>query len=225
MKLTQKTLQILKNFSVINPSILFRVGNTISTMSPQKTIMATAQIDEPIEEEFAIYDLSRFIGVISLFEEPELKLVDRGSNKEIVITGLSGDKTKYVPADPSNIVAPPADRKIKLPDIYAAFTLNESSFNKVLKAMSIMSLSEIAFVADGSKIYAKAVNSKNPTSDEYAIPVGDCESEFTAVVKSENIRLMSGEYNVEISTKGLIRFYNDSVEYIMPIEANQSKFN
>ena len=76
MKLSAKTIQILKNFSSINPSIMFNTGNVLSTISPIKTVMARAQIDETIEKDFGIFDLNRFLGVLSLFDDPELLLCD-----------------------------------------------------------------------------------------------------------------------------------------------------
>jgi len=36
MKLSEKTIAILKNFSSINSGIAFKAGNKISTVSPQK---------------------------------------------------------------------------------------------------------------------------------------------------------------------------------------------
>ena len=46
MKITTNTLNILKNFSKINPSILIQEGNTLRTISPNKTIMAKANVDK-----------------------------------------------------------------------------------------------------------------------------------------------------------------------------------
>jgi len=225
MKLTPKTLQILKNFSAINPSIIFRPGDEISTVSPQKTIFAKAKIDGVIESEFAIYDLSRFLGVLSLFDDPDISLVSRGAVAELVISGNSGDKTKYVPADPSNIVAPPADKKIELQTVDVQFDLKEAVFNKVMKAMSIMSLGDFSFVGDGSTIIAKAGNTKNPTSDEYGITLGETNETFNVVFKSEYLRFIPGDYKVEISKKGLARFSNDTIEYFVPVEAKVSSFS
>lgn len=40
MKLSARTINILKNFSTINPSIVLKPGNTVTTISTNKTIMA-----------------------------------------------------------------------------------------------------------------------------------------------------------------------------------------
>ena len=60
MKLTEKTLNLLKNFASINQSILFKKGSTLRTMSVMKNILAEADIGEEIPQDFAIYDLVQF---------------------------------------------------------------------------------------------------------------------------------------------------------------------
>jgi hypothetical protein len=42
MKINNKTLNILKNFATINPSIIVKPGNTLKTISSSKTILARA---------------------------------------------------------------------------------------------------------------------------------------------------------------------------------------
>ncbi len=39
MKLENRTVQILKNFATINPSMLFREGNTQVTIAPQRNLL------------------------------------------------------------------------------------------------------------------------------------------------------------------------------------------
>lgn len=65
MKLSSETLAILKNFATINPGIVFKEGNTLSTMSQQKNILADAIVNETFNYTFGIYDLNNFLSVIS----------------------------------------------------------------------------------------------------------------------------------------------------------------
>ena len=87
MKLDNTTLHILKNFSSINKNILFKPGNIIRTVSGTKSVLAKAVVGQDFEKSFAIYDLSRFIGTLSLFNDPELNVrdthveINEGSNK------------------------------------------------------------------------------------------------------------------------------------------------
>ena len=57
MKLSKGTLDILKNFSNINPSITFKEGQELSTLSIQRNILSRAVVEEKFQKAFAIYDL------------------------------------------------------------------------------------------------------------------------------------------------------------------------
>ena len=56
MKLSEKTVKILKNFSSINQSMLFRTGNKLKTKSTLNGIAAQAVVEEDIPFEFVIYE-------------------------------------------------------------------------------------------------------------------------------------------------------------------------
>ena len=51
MKLSDKTISLLKNFSTINQSILFKEGNSLRTISVVKNILAEATIEEDLPKE------------------------------------------------------------------------------------------------------------------------------------------------------------------------------
>ena len=72
MQISNETFEILKNFAMINPSIALNPGSILQTVAPSKTVMAKATVDETFPSEGAIYDLNRFLGVLSLFDEPDL---------------------------------------------------------------------------------------------------------------------------------------------------------
>ena len=84
MKLSKETTEILKNFAAINPSLVFQPGNVQKTVSPQKTVLAKANISENIGAEFAIYDLSQFISTVSMFVDPDLSF---GSESVVISNG------------------------------------------------------------------------------------------------------------------------------------------
>jgi len=76
MKISENTLSILKNFATINPSLSVKAGNVLSTISPQKTIFAKATIDDSFPKDFAVYEVSKFLGAMSLFGDPEIEFFD-----------------------------------------------------------------------------------------------------------------------------------------------------
>ena len=67
MKLSDNTLKLLNNFSTINSGITVKSGNEIATVSAMKNIFAKAVVDETFEQEHSIYDLSEYLGAVSLF--------------------------------------------------------------------------------------------------------------------------------------------------------------
>ena len=72
MKLSEKTVNLLKNFASINQSIAFKKGNTLRTMSVMKNILAEAEIEEEFPKDFAIYDLVQFLNGISLHDNAQI---------------------------------------------------------------------------------------------------------------------------------------------------------
>ena len=64
MKFSENTLTILKSFSTINKSILLKPGNTLKTITPEKTLVAKATISESLPSEACVYDLSRFLSIL-----------------------------------------------------------------------------------------------------------------------------------------------------------------
>jgi len=216
MKITTNTLNILKNFAKINPSILLVEGNTLKTISPNKTIMAKAKVDTTFVKRCAIYNLDRFIATISLFQDPELNF----DEKSVKING-DNKKSDYYYADENTIKAPP-DKEIKLPSVDVSFTLKDADLKDVEKAAGVLQLPEIFVTGDGSKIYFQAGDSKNPTSDIYSIEIGETNKTFRAIFKVENIRIIPGEYEVNVSSRGISHFSGKEVEYWIAVEQSST---
>ncbi|NDB85983.1 MAG: hypothetical protein EB127_25275 [Alphaproteobacteria bacterium] len=217
MKLSSRTLQILKNFSTINPSLLFKTGSVLTTMSPVKTVMARATVKETFPQTYAIFDLSRFIGVLSMFNEPDIKM-----EESFLVISENNRVVNYTYADPEMIVTPP-DKPIKFPeDAEIAFTMSSDVLSSVIKAINILQMNEFSVSGYDGKIHVGAVDTKNPTGDTYKIEVGSTEHNFNMIFKSENIKLISGDYNVKITSRGLGYFKGDDVEYWIPTESSSN---
>lgn len=218
MKLDQRTLQVLKNYSSINPSILFREGNVVTTKTPTGTVFAKATLEQEFPSEFAIYDLNKFLSVLSLFDEPELHIGDKS-----VVVQSGRKKVNYVFADPSSIVAPKKFNP-NFPDADVSFELTSEVLSHLTKALGVLRQPEIAVVGNGSVISIQTANSKDPTADVYSEEVGETDKTFTAYFKAENIRLLPDTYRVDITRAGIARFQAKDVEYYIAVEQN-SKFD
>jgi len=216
MKLNTRTIQVLKNFASINPSIQFSEGTNLKTISPNKTMMAKAKLEDVIPSTFAIYDLSRFLGVVSLFEDPEYQIEER-----MVNIASPGRKVSYTFADPSTIITPP-DREIVLEDPDVVFELKQENFAEIMKALGVMSFPDLVVVGEDGKVILRATDTKNPSSDKYDIEVGSTDRTFTAVFKTENVKILPSSYTVSLSSKGISHFVSDDVEYWISLEANST---
>ena len=212
MKIDTNTLNVMKNFAKINPSIVVQEGNVLKTISPNKTIMAKAKVKTDFNQRFAIYNLDRFISIVSTFTDPEFKFGDKS-----VDISDGNQKTHYVYADENSVTKAP-DREINLPSIDVTFRLTNENLKDVEKAAGILALPEIVVMGDGSNLFLQAADSKNPSGDVYSIQIGETDKAFKAIFKAENIKIIPGDYDVSISSKGISHFVRDEVEYYIAVE-------
>jgi len=201
MKLSDKTLTLLKNFSSINQSILFKKGSSLKTISVMKNILAEATIEEDLPTDFGIYDLNQFLNGLGLHQNPDLDFQNEGH----VVIKEGKSRTKYFFADPQVIVTPP-DKEITLPSEDVSFELSTSHLDKLLKAAAIYQLTDLAVVGADGVVKIVVRDKKNDTSNDFSIVVGETESTFSFNFKVENIKILPGTYDVVVSQKLLSRF-------------------
>ena len=216
MKFNQNTMQILRNFSSINKSIQFTEGNVLRTMHSNRTVLAKAVLEDTVDSDFAIYELSRLLGVVSMFEDPEF--VAHENYLEIKANGRS---VKYGFADPSTLNLPP-NKDIAIDSYDVEFDLTHDDFSEVLKAVGVMGFGEVVVAGEDGKIVLRGTDVKNVGSDKYDVIVGETDKEFNAVFRVDNLRLMPLDYHVGISSRGLSHFKGDNLEYWVSIESNSN---
>ena len=209
MKISTKTLDVLKNFSEINQSILIKKGSTIKTVSIQQNILAHAEVEESFPQDFAIYQLNEFIGVLTTMSNPDLTFHD----KYVMLSQENGACTKYFYAEPSVVISPEKD--VNMPSEDITFTLLEKQYNDLLKMSSILQLNDICLKGcpKSDKIFLAVTNKKNDTSNDYSVQVGEGVGEpFKMYFKTENLKMVAGDYNVNISSKGISHFENTTIK-------------
>ena len=215
MKLSNRTIQILKSFSTINPSIMFEEGNVLSTISSGKTILAKAKISETFEKQFGVFELSRFLGVLSMFNDPELVLHD----DYVKIT--DGKKSvNFIYAFEESMVLPPK-KDIKLTDPYVEFTLTNDVLQNIMKGASILQLNTIAIEGTGHRMLCKAIDLSNPSNNSVEIDLQEESRKYRIVFSGNNLKLLPHDYKVKIA-KGISHFVSDEVEYFIATEASST---
>ena len=222
MKLSEKTISILKNFANINQSILINAGNKIKTISVMRNILAECSIQEQFPKDFAIYDLNQFLNGLSLHQDPDLDF----TNESHLIIREGKRKVKYFFADPEVIVTPP-EKEIVLPSKDVCFNLEHSQLDKLIKAASVYQLPDLAAVGENGEVKLVVRDKKNDTSNEYSISVGEADCDFVFNFKVENIKIIPGSYEVVISSKLLSHFKNANYDlsYWIALEPDSSFSN
>ena len=201
MKLSDSTLSLLKNFSTINQSILFKKGNRLRTISVMKNILAEATITEELPKDFGIYDLGQFLNGLSLHHNPDLDFHD----DSYVVIKEGRSKSKYFFADSNCIVTPP-EKTLTLPSEDVTFDLSTDQLDKLLKAAAIYQLADLSVVGGEGVVKVLVRDKKNETSNDFSIIVGETDGTFSFNFKVENIKILPGTYDVVVSQKLLSRF-------------------
>ena len=218
MFLSSETVQILKNLSTINQSILIKPGKTLNTMSVMKNILVKADIPEEFEKTVAIYDLNQFLNCLSLVPGAEVEL---GDSSITITDGKTSIDYRY--SDPSVITAPP-DKELTLPSEDVCVVLTEDQLESVKKAAAVLQISDVSLIGDGETIYLTVRDKKNSGSNTYKVEVGETDNVFSFNMKVENLKLISGDYDVVISAKNLAYFVNHGrpVSYFIAMEPDST---
>ena len=221
MKLSESTVNLLKNFSSINQSILFKQGSKLRSISVMKNILVEAEIAEEFPKDFGIYDLNQFLNGLSLHSAPDLDF----TRDEFVVIKEGKMRSKYFFADPTVIVSPP-EKEITLPTEDVEFELTSQQLEKLKKAASVYQLPDISVIGENGVIKLVARDKKNDTSNDFSIVVGETDAEFVFNFKEENLKIIPGAYDVVVSSKLLSRFTNKNVNvcYYIALEPD-STFN
>ena len=219
MKLSESTLSLLKNFSTINQSILFKQGNKLRTISVMKNILAEATIAEELPKDFGIYDLNQFLNGLGLHNQPDL---DFGNDGHVVIKE-GRMRSKYFFADPNVIITPP-DKEISIPTEDVRFELSTQQLDKLLKAAGIYQLPDLAVIGEAGVVKLLVRDKKNDTSNDFSVIVGETDKNFTFNFKIENIKILPGTYEVVVSQKLLSKFTNKDcdLQYYIALEPDST---
>jgi hypothetical protein len=219
MKLSETTVNLLKNFSSINQSILFKEGSKLRSISVMKNILVEANIAEDFPKDFGIYDLNQFLNGLSLHSSADLDF----TNDQYVVIKEGKMRSKYFFADPTVIVAPP-EKEISLPTEDVYFTLTSQQLEKLKKAASVYQLPDISAIGENGVVKLVARDKKNDTSNDFSIIVGETSDSFVFNFKEENLKIVPGTYDVVVSSKLLSRFTNQNIDvtYYIALEPDST---
>lgn len=223
MKLSNETLSVLKNFAGINSNIVLNPGQTVKTMSESKTIMASANIAEDVPSQIGVYDLNEFLGVVTMFEDPDL-LFDNEFKSVRVTEGKRA--VKYFFSEPSILTSPSKD--IVMPACPVSFTISAEEMSNLRKAASALGVSDVVVKCEpGSNPQLVVTDTKDSTSNSYEIDLEDGVGEGITcnfIFNIGNFKFVADDYEVSISDKLISNFKakNQPIEYWVALEKNST---
>lgn len=221
MKLSNETLNVLKNFSTINPGIEFKTGTKLSTVSSNKSVMAQATVSDNFPDTFCVDDLNEFLSVHSLFKDK----AELNFDEHNVIFQNGRSKIKYRKTAKNMIITPP-ENGVKMPDADVTFTLSAEDLDWILKTSAVLKSPNVAIQSDGDIVEIVTFDTSNDAAHDNSLQVGDGNgNKYKIVFHTESFKMIPGTYDVEISFRGVSQFKNvkDDITYWIAFEAKHTK--
>lgn len=221
MELSEATIQLLKNFASINSNIVIKQGNVLKTISEAKNVLASAVMLEDMPKDFGIYDLNQFLNVLGLVDVPRLKFEDN-----FVTIGDSTGRTtiQYFYSDMDMLTSPSKD--ITMPSVDVKFVLDNETLNKIKRAASALDHTALAISNNSGVVRLSVIDPENTTSNTFSIDVdGDLpEEDFKLIVNIANLKMLPGNYEVELSSSFISHFTNveNKTQYWIALEKSST---
>jgi hypothetical protein len=219
MKISKETLDVLKNFSAINPNLVIEQGNKLSTIAEAKNIMASCEVAETFDKDIGIYDLNEFLSALSLIEDPEFVFGDTSVSIKSALTSLT-----YRYADKSILTSP--ERGVNMPEAEVTVELSAEVINQIRRAGAALNHPVVSITtnANDSKLYLQVKDPSNSSSNifQYELDASyDLDAAFDYQFLISNLKLIAGDYKVAVSSKLISHWKcinNNSVEYWIALE-------
>lgn len=219
MKLSEHTLNVLKNFSTINSSVILNAGNVQKSMAADESIIVEAELEEITKDKFSIYDLNQFLGNVTTLNNPELTFTSKKVEMDDGATKLT-----YYSCASGIIIAPPESNSIVLLKPDYKFVLTNSTLSKIKKIADMNKLPHISLLCKNGDVRLQAHERKNDTSNHAATLIEENTSlkDFTDTFKAENFKLIPDDYDVEVKHEAFAIFTSKTkkLRYIIAMEAN-----
>lgn len=221
MKIGKDTIEVLKNFSSINPNLVIQPGNKLSTIAEAKNVMAVAEVSETFPKTFGIYDLNEFLSVLSLVDDPDLVF---GDDKVSIVDG--GKEIEYRYADTSILTSP--QKEVQMPEVNLSVNLTNDVISNIRRAGSALNHPVVSLEPNGQNVLVVVKDPENPTANKYVESVGTSDiTDYDFQFLISNLKLVPGDYEVSVSSKLISHWKcinNKLVEYWIALEKN-STFN
>jgi len=204
MRLSKKTIDVLKNFATINASIGVRAGSNLRTISAAKDTFAKVVVDDVFPEDFRIYDIVDWLSTLTLFDSPEIEFHE---NHMVIHNEANTMRSSYYYAAPALVTTPP-DQDISFPSTDLELTIKNHDLNSILKASALMKLKSVALTHNGDGEIRFGVKGSGETANEFSVV---CEGDtfgntFNILLDPNRMNFLDGDYVVRVSKLGISCF-------------------
>ena len=216
MRISDTTMQILKNFATINANLLIRPGNRLTSIATTQSVLGTAEVAETFPEEVPIYDLPNFLSVLSMDKEADLEFC----GEHVMITA-NGGTIKYKYADASLLTAPPENVQIQL-EVLFDFSITAKELADMKKASSLIGASVMSIKCDGEKSTILIGNPTKPDANQYSREIGETDVVLRADLDMARVNFVPDDYDVAVCNPAFVYFKgkNGGVEYYVSLETS-----
>ena len=217
MKLSARTIDLLKNFNLISPiGLIFPEGNVISVEpQPHRTMVAVAEIDETIEDRFAINDVTQLCNCIESFNTPQLVL----KGTKLIVSDVTNQSQGLFTLNTANESTIKVPRTIKFPvdDSNIIFQLTADIYSRIMKGIAVVQSPHIAIIGDGTSLSCSGYNKENSGINQFNIPLGDTNKTIKFIIDVNNFNKLYKHYDylVTLSQKGIAKFAGDRLTYYL----------
>jgi hypothetical protein len=221
MQLNENTMAVLKNFATIQENVVLNEGNVIKTIADAKNVMAFANLEQSFDKTVGIYNLAEFLNVLGLVDDPDLAFHE----DFVTVSGNGRSQVKYFYSDVSILTSP--SKEITMPSTDVEFTLDEGTLGRVRKAAAALGHEKMTITPSDGGVKLSVVDNTDATSNAFEIIVPGVyadDAEFCFVMNISNMKLIAGDYDVEISQRLLSQFKNKNIDvrYFIALEKSST---
>lgn len=226
MPVSKETKQVLQNLNFINSNLYIAAGKRLRSMSDNETQYAEILIGDEFPEDMYIYDLGKFLSLMSLFEEPVVRGHGNGEYCSILNSGSERSRADFYYAPPDTITSPPeGEVVIDEEDTDVVFDIDYQTLQALIKATNIIEGKYIKIANDDGKIVISAVRKDIPDTNSYTVVVGDDgqDNDYEIFINTAHLNLLPSDYGVRINSEcAVFESSDDRFRYVIGISEDST---
>lgn len=228
--LPSELINLLKNFSVINPSVLIKSTETVVRNNSKSCIGIYRYKDElPLGDvtEIGLYDTGDFLSIYSAYKQPEFEV-----NEKYITISEGKSKVKYFTTAKSMIPEVPFDEKTgkyKIEGKFAKvtpeadFVIPQEKINILMKMATLLRSEYLFFESVDGVIRITVANELESSDNTWEMTIEDdikkSELPFPVRIVLAEFKVIPADYRVEIASDGITKWSsNVGVDYYIGLK-------